>query len=182
MSNNNFILGLAVAAALATPAFATVAQAQAPKPAAAAPAQNPPSRATLLRNLGTSFKAVDTNGDGTLNIQEVNAAEARRQQAMIQQVQTRYTQEFGKLDTDKNGQLSLAEFRAMAPQPKYSGNAGQLALQKLDKNKDGKVSADEYRAPMLAGFDQMDTNKDGTLSQAERQAQAAKTAQAQRQN
>lgn len=181
MSNNNLILGLSVAAALATPAFA-VAQAQAPKPATTAPAQSPPTRAVLIRNLETSFKAVDTNGDGTLNVPEVNAAEARRQQNMIQQVQTRYAQEFGKLDTDKNGQLSLAEFRAAAPQPKYSGNAGQLALQKLDKNKDGKVSADEYRAPMLAGFDQMDTNKDGTLSQAERQAQAAKTAQAQRQN
>ena len=50
------------------------------------------------------------------------------------------------MDTDKNGQLSLAEFKAAATAKVSPGNSDR-ALQRLDANKDGKVSAAEFRAP-----------------------------------
>ena len=78
---------------------------------------------------------------------------------------------FTKLDTDKNGQLSLAEFKASIP-PVQTRAAATL-LQRLDTNKDGKVSPQEFGAPTLAVFDRFDTNKDGTISDAERNARRA---------
>ena len=174
----NRIVSLTAVAAigLSVPALAT-AQASKPGAPAAAAGQASPTRTTLLNNLNGNFKTIDLNGDGFLSIQEVNAAELKRTQQASLQIQNRIGQEFNKLDTDKNGSLSLAEFRAAARQvPPPPANAGQLALNKLDANKDGKVSADEYRAPMLANFDRLDLNRDGVISQAERQT-AAKTAQ-----
>ena len=78
------------------------------------------------------------------------------------------SQEFTKLDTDKSGQRSLAEFRAAAPAIRAQPNASATVIQRLDTNKDGKISAAEYRTQSLAGFDRIDTNKDGTISAAER--------------
>ena len=57
-------------------------------------------------------------------------------------------QQFTALDTDKNGQVSLAEFKAAATARVSSNPAA--ALQRFDANKDGKVSAAEFRAPALA--------------------------------
>jgi Ca2+-binding EF-hand superfamily protein len=82
--------------------------------------------------------------------------------------------EFTKLETNKDGQLSKAEFMAAAPVSPSTPANGAALLSQLDKNKDGKVSIDEYRAPVLARFDTLDTNKDGTISAAERQAAQAK--------
>jgi Ca2+-binding EF-hand superfamily protein len=101
-------------------------------------------------------------------VQEIATAETKRQQQMSLKVQNQMAEEFNKLDTDKNGSLSLAEFRAAAPQiAAPAPDSAQKALQKLDTNKDGKVSADEYRGPPLANFDRLDSNKDGIISQAE---------------
>ena len=158
----------ALTIAAATPA-AAVAQTAAPRAAAPA-AQTTPNRATLLRNLDTNFKVIDTNGDGTLAAAELAAAEAKantqRMNTMRAQVDARFTQ----LDTNKDGQLSKAEFMVVAPnRPATAGN-GQNLLTPLDKNRDSKITLDEYRAPILVRFDQMDSNKDGQISQAERQA------------
>ena len=173
MFNRIITLAATTALGLGAPALATAAQA--PQPAAPAAGQGVPSRAILLTNLNNSFKTVDLNGDGLLTLPEINAAETKRQQQTVLKLQNQMAQQFNKLDTDKNGQLSIAEFRAAAPQvPAVPANAGALALQKLDLNKDGKVSSDEYRSPMLASFDKVDTNKDGQLSVAERQASAQK--------
>ena len=113
----NRIVSLTAAAAigLSVPALAT-AQASKPGAPAAAAGQASPTRTTLLNNLNGNFKTIDLNGDGFLNIQEVNAAELKRTQQASLQIQNRIGQEFNKLDTDKNGSLSLAEFRAAARQ------------------------------------------------------------------
>ena len=76
--------------------------------------------------------------------------------------------EFTKLDGNKDGQLSLAEFKAAAPTPKTAPAADLLG--QLDRNKDGKVTQDEFRSVPLANFDRIDTNKDGTVSEAEKNA------------
>ena len=103
------------------------------------------------------------------------------QQQTSATIGARLQAEFNKLDTDRSGQLSLAEFRAAAPAPKAPGAASATAMQQLDANKDGKISADEYRTPILAAFNSVDTNKDGTVSVQERQQAAAKRT-AQRKN
>jgi len=166
----NRIVSLTAAAAigLSVPALATAQAPQAGAPGGAPASQSTPNRAVLLTNLNNSFKSVDLNGDGSLNLQEINAAEIKRTQQASLRLQNQMGQEFNKLDTDKNGSLSLAEFRAAAPQiAAPAPDSAQKALQKLDTNKDGKVSADEYRGPPLANFDRLDSNKDGIISQAE---------------
>lgn len=168
-------IAAAIVIGVTSPALATAAPAQAPRAAAAQAqptAQQAPTRAAVLKNLEAGFKSIDTNGDGSLNQQEVAAAEAKRQQQRVTGVRSRLEAEFGKLDTNKDGQLSRAEFMAAAPTSAGASNAANL-LGQLDKNKDGKVTIDEYRAPILAQFDRLDTNKDGTISATERKAAQA---------
>jgi hypothetical protein len=182
VSNPYVSLAAALVLGATAPAFATAAP-QAPK--AAAPAtgssaaqQATPTRAGVIKNLEATFKAVDTNGDGTLSQSELAAAEAKTQQNRLAAVRTRVEAEFNKLDTNKDGSLSKAEFMAVAPASAGASGNGANLLAELDKNKDGKVSPDEYRAPVLTRFDKLDTNHDGTISPAERQA-AVSAAQAQ---
>jgi Ca2+-binding EF-hand superfamily protein len=163
-----------IAVATASPALASaVAPAPAAQPKAAAPAPQPLTRVGLTKNLDATFKAIDTNGDGTLSQAEISAAEMKVLQNRASTVRGRLEAEFNKLDTNKDGSLSKAEFMAAAPAGPTTAPNGAPALAQLDKNKDGKVSLDEYRAPQLATFDKLDTNKDGTISAAERQAAQA---------
>jgi Ca2+-binding EF-hand superfamily protein len=184
---SHLFLSMAAAAAVMTaaPGSAAAPSASAPKllaaaqaPGTARPAPQPQTRANLIKTAEANFQKVDTNNDRTLSKVEIDAAQARAQQQAAQNVQTRMSQEFTRLDTDRNGQLSLAEFRAAAPPVRPpAANASTVALQRLDANKDGKISIEEYRAPLVAGFDRIDTNKDGVLSADERaKAAAARTA------
>ena len=172
MLNRFRIIAAAAAACAAAPALASAAApAKAPAPAPAQAQQQAPTRAAFTKGLDASFKAIDTNGDGTLSTAEISAAELKVLQRRAEAVRTRMESEFTKLDTNKDGQLSKAEFLAASPQaPTTAPNSTQV-LAELDKNKDGKVSLDEYRAPQLAKFDKLDANHDGTLSAAERPRQ-----------
>lgn len=174
MFKSYLLAASAMALAASVPAFATAAPAPARTAApAAAPAQNP-TRAGVIKNLDSTFKAIDTNGDGTLSAAELSAAESKVQQERITMLRSRVDGEFTKLDTNKDGVLSKAEFMAAAPSAPTTAPNGAALLSNLDKNKDGKVSADEYRGPILARFDALDTNHDGTISAAERQSAQAK--------
>ena len=166
-------LAAVIALGIAGPALATAAAQPAPgKPAPkAAPAA--PNRASLQKNLDANFKAIDTNGDGTLSAAELQAAEGKVQQQRLGAMRGKVEGEFNKLDTNKDGQLSKAEFMAVAPAKAATPPNGANLLGQLDKNKDGKVTPDEYRAPILARFDKLDTNHDGTISPAERQTAQA---------
>ena len=168
----NLMLVAGAALIGSSPALATAVAPAPAKPAAAAakPAAQPVTRAAVTKQLDGTFKAIDTNGDGTLTVQEISAAELKVLQQRAGAMRNRLDGEFTKLDTNKDGQLSKAEFLAGAPAGPTSAPNGAPALAQLDKNKDGKVSVDEYRAPRLAVFDKADTNHDGTISTAEQQA------------
>ena len=76
---------------------------------------------------------------------------------------------FAELDSDKNGQISPAEFAKATPAPKLDASS----VLRIDANKDGQVSLAEHRSATLDTFTKLDTNKDGTLTSAEVQALAA---------
>ena len=138
------------------------AQAQAP---AAQQQQN--TRAEVQKMADTKFGEGDVNNDGFLSSAELQNMTAKATQQVVAQME----QQFRAMDTDKNGSVSLAEFKAAAT-AKVSPNSA-AALQRFDANKDGKISAAEFRAPVLATFDQVDANKDGIVTQDEARKSAA---------
>ena len=81
----------------------------------------------------------------------------------------RQKQEFDKLDTNKDGRLTLAEYQA-GTTISAKENAADVRMAQLDANKDGTVTAAEFRALTLSQFDKLDKNKDGVLSPQERPA------------
>jgi Ca2+-binding EF-hand superfamily protein len=157
-------------AGFAAISVAPVANAQASTPAVktaqAAPARTPQpvSRITFVHGLDENFKKVDANGDGAITQSEIQAAQARSEQAVDAMLAKRRTDTFAKLDTNKDGVLSPAEFNAAMPIGNRPRADSAQALAKLDTNKDKKVSPAEFRAPPLANFDKMDLNHDGTIS------------------
>jgi Ca2+-binding EF-hand superfamily protein len=156
-SRRNQMFKLPVAAACLITATAVAAQAQAP-----AANQLPPSRVEVVQKLDEEFNRVDTNNDGFLGRDEINAAGQKAAQQAQQNVDLKVEEEFKKLDADKNGQLNLTEFRAAA---KVSAKAApDQALQRFDSNKDGRISSAEFRAQTLAGYDKADLNKDGKIT------------------
>ena len=79
------------------------------------------------------FAAADTNADGALSFDEMNAfreAERERRRAERQQRQ------FENLDADGNGTVSADEFAAR----------GEHMFDRLDANDDGLISAEEAEA------------------------------------
>jgi len=97
------------------------------------------------------LKTVDTNNDGALSQDEINAA-----------VNSRLTE----FDADKNGSLSLQEFEAL-----WADITKPLAIrtfQFLDPNGDAAISKaelDDRFGNVVSAFDR---NKDGVLSPADR--------------
>lgn len=138
------------------------ALAQAP----AAPQQN--TRADVQKTTDTRFDEGDVNNDGFLSRAELQNMTAKATQQVVAQME----QQFSAMDKDKNGQVSLAEFKAAAT-AKISPNA-ELQLQRFDTNKDGKVSPTEFRTPVLATFDRLDLNKDGKITPEEAKAAAGR--------
>lgn len=138
-------------------------------PGPASPAQNI-TRAQLSAQLDARFKAADGNGDRSLSAAEVDAVQKRSAAEATAEIAKRIQDEFTRLDADRNGQLSLAEFKAGAPGPRVTP-ASEI-IQQLDTNKDGRIGQDEFKAAPLASFDRLDTNRDGTINAQEANAAA----------
>ena len=149
-------------AAAMTALVAAGAQAQ------TAPAETgiPQDRAALVKQLDEGFGRVDVNNDGFLSRDEVMGAAAKAVAKAQENADAKFAEEFAKLDTDKSGQLSLAEFKAAAKL--RARTSPDEALTRLDANKDGKISEAEFKSRTLAQFDAVDTNKDGKLSEDEK--------------
>ena len=172
MSNRSFHI---VAAGLAMIGAAPVAHAQAAPSAAPAQANaatapagarapRPVTRTSFIAGLDANYKTLDANKDGAVALAEIQAAQARSEQAVEALMVKRRAEMFAKFDTNKDGQLSAAEFNAGSPIPQRPKSDAAKALAQLDSNKDQKVSVIEFRAPPLANFDKMDLNRDGTVS------------------
>jgi Ca2+-binding EF-hand superfamily protein len=141
-------------------ALASLAGGTALAQAPAAPQQQN-TRAEVQKVADSRFGEGDANNDGFLSREELQNMTAKATQNVVAQME----QQFTAMDSDKNGQVSLAEFKAAAT-ARVSSNP-EAALQRFDANKDGKVSQAEFRAPVLATFDQVDANKDGIVTQDE---------------
>ena len=135
-------------------------------PAAASPAAAKPlPRAQFIADMDAQFRKMDTNGDGVVTRTEVEATERANAAALATQ---RNRALFAELDKNHDGQLSPAEFAAMAG-PQTHPDAGPI-LTRFDTNRDGRIGLVEYRVVTQANFDKLDVDKDGVLSLAEMRA------------
>lgn len=149
-----FTLALATAAPLA-------AQSTAPT------ATKSVTRAQVIANAETEFARVDANKDGQMSRAEI---ENFQRTSATARVTARNKALFAELDADKNGQISPAEFAKASPVPKPDANFvlridtnkdGQVSLAehrgaaletftKIDANKDGTLTAAEVQTVMSA--------------------------------
>ncbi len=100
--------------------------------------------------------------------------------------ETRIAAHFAQADSNKDGKLSLDEFKAMKQQQhtehaehraeqrndrrEHGAERMQEHFTKADTNRDGQISKAEAQREMprlFEKFDQLDSNKDGQLSKAE---------------
>ncbi len=124
-------------------------------------------RAQIVANADAEFTKVDTNKDGQMSRIEIETFQRLTATTRLDQ---RNKAMFTTLDTDKNGQLSPAEFAKITPAPPVDADTvlridtnkdGQVSLaehraatletfNKLDADKDGILTAAEVRAATAA--------------------------------
>jgi Ca2+-binding EF-hand superfamily protein len=131
----------------------------------APPGPQPIARAQFLASMDGEFRKMDADKNGQLTRTEIE--QFQKLQA-VAEAEARNKEWFVRLDTNKNGSLSAAEFAKMVTPPP-AANA-QPMLARMDGNRDSQVSLVEYRTATLANFDRLDRDKDGTVTPAEMKA------------
>ena len=115
--------------------------------------------------MDAEFRKMDADKDNRVTRTEVQ----QFQQAVgLLEAQNRVRALFVRLDADRNGQLSAAEFARMAVAPAPAIPAPVMS--QADLNRDGSITLVEYRTAKLTNFDRMDADKDGIVSVAEMRA------------
>jgi Ca2+-binding EF-hand superfamily protein len=115
--------------------------------------------------MDAEFKIRDADKDGVVTKGEI---EAYQRSLFTRANQERLAALFQQLDTDKNGQLSKAEFAGLSL-PTVPVDATPL-LSTVDLDRNGRVTLVEYRTGKLRNFDRLDADKDGVVSVAEMKA------------
>jgi len=104
------------------------------------------------------FSSADSDGDGFLTVEELQAAKAAEQQE-------RLAQHFDELDSDADGVLTEAEMPTQ-------GSGRKAGITHLDSDGDGVVTLEEFQAvprgrPHSLPLDRLDNDGDGMISEAE---------------
>ena len=100
---------------------------------------------------GQRFEKMDTNGDGSLTVDEfVGAATSR----------------FDKADTNSDGVLSKDELVQRMMRKRLEHRAERM-IKRMDYNGDGKVTKDEIESRTRKRFALMDGNDDGKVDKSE---------------
>lgn len=185
--SKTFILGGAAALALAL-AGGAIAQTQATSQRQARAPQADISRTDFIARHVERLRAADTNNDGVVSADEGRAA---RQAAQAQRTAAR----FERLDADKDGVISRAEFeagaqgsrsegsRSQGPRSQGPGARGERGFgprggeharrgPRADGGSRAEASVTLAEAEARAGqaFDRLDANSDGVLTADERRA------------
>ena len=194
--NKLLLPGVAAAAFAGGAAIAQTAPATPAQPAKHARVMKSETRADVQANVAKMFARLDTNHDGFIGKDEVDALQAKRQQRLQQRAQ-RFdpTKIFARLDLNHDGKITSAEaetahnqrVQAKGGQPAKAHAAGFTGLfARADTNKDGVITQAEFttmgeqihtrmehasmtRGPAERMLDTADTNKDGKVALAEAQ-------------
>lgn len=201
---NKFLIGGAAAAAILAGGAAIAGTVQTAKtPPAAKQAHRtvkPATRSEVQARVTTAFAKLDSNRDGFIAKDELNAVEAKREQRLEKRAD-RFdpAKIFAKIDLNKDGKITTAEAEAARSQH-AKGKPGQPAqahaaafgglFAKADANKDNVITRAEFdtlgeriktriehsgaaregKAERM--FAKADANKDGKISLAEMQQSA----------
>ena len=128
-------------------------------------------------NLSKIFNAFDSNGDGTLSMQEIKDGYAQHYGKILSEEEVK--EMFESVDTDGSGTIEFSEFVVAAMQQRQltSSDKLQAAFRMFDKDGSGIISADEIRDVLNFGgsntlsveavdkiIQQVDVNGDGEIS------------------
>jgi len=147
----------------AAPAGAQQARKPAPPPPKVTAVPVP--RTDFIKTMDVEFARMDANKDNVVTKVEI---EQYQRANSLAEARSKVRALFVQLDTDKNGQLSTAEFDKMAVTTAPPNAAPVLGPN--DLNRDGKITLVEFRTAKLSNFDRMDADKDGVVSVAEMRA------------
>lgn len=185
----HYLLAGAALAAATGLAPALAQDAAAPAPMHAQHMMQPMTRAELVQKVQAHFAMLDTNRDGFLTKDEIDARQGSRAAGMDHGMHSDMHRDpgamFDRLDANHDGVISRDEFTAahQAMAQKMSGNdrmgGGMHAMHggmmgrmfaMADADRDGRVSLGEATNAAAAMFDRADANHDGTLTPDEMRA------------
>jgi hypothetical protein len=139
------------------------------------------SRADAQAKVKAMFERMDSNHDGAVTRDELDAYRAARRAARQANAPERRERVFAAMDSDKNGQISKGEFDKFAESRKQhtghltrAGLAGGDWFSRVDANHDEKVTLDEAQKSAMALFDAADADHNGIVTPEERRQARAK--------
>ena len=122
-------------------------------------------RTRFIADMDIQFRKMDADKNGQLTRIEI---EQFQRLTAVAEAQARNRALFAQYDTDRNGQISPAEF-TKATTPSTAAN-GQPMIARMDGNRDSQINLIEHRTATLANFDRLDSDKDGIVTPAEMKA------------